>query len=199
MIQNTDPTLQQNYFSPTQIADTDAALANFRIDVATAQTANSFCVGSNLQDKKTFDDAGFVSINAASGTVSVPVESAAYVFAIDINNDQTNPFNELLLAVNNDPQAQTLNLTVSDPNTTRYYIKDNNYLGDGDATTPIPTTVSIYNSNGEVIWSFGEIILHPPDDNSPLLVYTMNNSSVRKTFVNFDIGTMNTRSIKNEK
>lgn len=192
MIQNTDTTSQENYFSPTLLQETDASLANFRIAVATTQTANSFCVGSNLQDKKTFDDAGFITVDSTSGTVSVQIESAAYVFAIDVNNDPSNSFNELLLAVNNDSQTQTLDLTVADPNTTRYYIKDNNYLGDGDATTPIPTSVSIYNSNGEVIWSFGEIIQHPPNDNTPLLVFTMNNSSVRKSFVDFDFGTMNT-------
>lgn len=192
MIQNTDPATQQNYFSPTQIADTDASLANFRIDVATTQTANSFCVGGNTQDdKKSFDDATFQTIDSTTGTANVTINSAAYVFAIDINNDPTNSFNELLLAVNNSQTDQTLNLTVSNPNITRYAILVTDFHGDGDNTKPIPTTVSIYNTNNEVIWSFGELIQHPENDYSPLLVYTINNSSVRKSFVNFDIGTMN--------
>jgi hypothetical protein len=199
MIQNTDPTLQQNYFSPTQIADTDAALANFRIDVsATTPTANAFWVGNNNVDIKRFDDLGFQTIDVNTTAASASIGPSSYLFAIDIydDSDPTNWFNEALLAVNNSDTPQTFDLTVTDPHITRHAIIVGDFVGEGQ-TVPIPTNVALLNSNGEKIWSFGELIQHAEGDNTPLLVYTINNSQIRKSFVNFDFGGMNTKKINN--
>ena len=199
MIQNTDPTLQQNYFSPTQIADTDASLANFRIDVnSTIPTATAFWVGSNNVDVKRFDDLGFQTIDVNTTGASASIGPSSYLFAIDIydDSDPTNWFNEALLAVNNSDTAQTFDLTVTDPHITRHAIIVGDFVGESQ-TVPIPTNVALLNNNGEKIWSFGEIIQHPENDPTPLLVYTINNSQIRKSFVNFDFGGMNTRKINN--
>lgn len=199
MIQNTDPTLQQNYFSPTQIADTDASLANFRIDVSSTPTAVAFWVGNNRDDIKTLNDPGFQTIDVNTTTqTSATIGRSSYLFAIDIydDSDPTNWFNEALLAVNNSDTDQTFDLTVTNPHITRHYITVGDFAGGGQ-TVPIPTNVALLNNNGEKIWSFGELIQHPEGDNTPLLVYTINNSQIRKSFVNFDFGGMNTKKINN--
>lgn len=198
MIQNTDPTLQQNYFSPTQIADTDASLANFRIDVPTIQTVNGFCVGDNIADKKLLDDAAAQVFDSTTTTgTNITVDPASYILIIDINNDPNETSNSLYLGVNNSNQQKALDLSVTDPNLQRHVYLFADYYGDGDATTPIPTVISIYNNSGQVVWSFGDTIeVADPSNPTERLVYSASNSSIRKSFVDFDFGTMNTRSIK---
>ena len=171
-------------------------MANFRISVDSTPTAVAFWVGNNNEDIKTLNDLGF-QINDVNTPGSASIGPSSYLFAIDIydDTDPANWFNEALLAVNNSDTAQTFDLTVTDPHITRHSIIVGDFQGGGQ-TVPIPTNVALLNSNGEKIWSFGELIQHPQDDPSPLLVYTINNSQIRKSFVNFDFGGMNTRNIK---